>query len=426
MKAVYIQGEPGQVVHNSLLREDCGKFKIVEIYHEHLEHWDDFDADKNCPDTFISWKLDSVEQKKEHVLRRPEYALEKIIPDETLLNYQLHYINCSDCRTGCELSNDRVYMQWRELKELPAQETQKKTKKRKNEKNKKGVNKRLRLEGKAYKTKKGKEIPAVPPPEFVPCKCKNKCAINFPMEFRSLVYTQFWSIQSCDQRRQFIVNTVLPQQKKQVTVLEDSRKKWTWHYFLNKVSEEGASQQVEVCKNVYYKTLQVKEKFVRVAVATSTSGVAKPDQRGKKTPPNKKGPEDLKRIHDHLNMFPKVESHYARKRSKKQYISDTSNFKKLTVMKMYQLYKKLCVDDNALPVGYDTYLREFHKLNLAIYKPKKDQCKTCIAFQNKSNTEDEKREQEKHIKKKNEAYKVKDKFKDAAKKTQGWSASPLI
>ena len=165
------------------------------------------------------------------------------------------------------------------------------------------------------------------------------------------------------------------------------------------MSQEGASQQVEVCKNVYYKTLQVKEKFVRVAVATSTSGVAKPDQRGKKTPPNKKGPEDLKRIHDHLNMFPKVESHYARKRSKKQYISDTSNFKKLTVMKMYQLYKKLCVDDNALPVGYNIYLSEFRKRNLAIYKPKKDQCKTFIASQNKTNTEDEKSEQEKHIKK---------------------------
>ena len=58
-----------------------------------------------------------------------------------------------------------------------------KNKKRKNDKNKKGTNERLRLEGKAYKTKKGKEIPAVPPPEFVPCKWKNKCRWRFEVLF---------------------------------------------------------------------------------------------------------------------------------------------------------------------------------------------------------------------------------------------------
>ena len=39
-------------------------------------------------------------------------------------------------------------------------------------------------------------------------------------------------------------------------------------------------------------------------------------------------------------------------------------------------------------------------MNLAIYKPKKDQCKTCVAFQNKTPNDEEKKEQEKHLKKK--------------------------
>ena len=42
-------------------------------------------------------------------------------------------------------------------------------------------------------------------------------------------------------------------------------------------------------------------------------------------------------VHDHLNMFQKVESHYSSKDSKKLYIADNYNFHKLTIMKMYHL-----------------------------------------------------------------------------------------
>ena len=155
--------------------------------------------------------------------------------------------------------------------------------------------------------------------------------------------------------------------KKQETVPGESRKPWTWHYYLTRESENGIIERVEVCKNVYYNALQVKEKFICVAVSSATTGIAKQDQRSKKAPANKTKAGNLQTVHDHLKMFQKVESHYSRKDSKKLYIADTSNFHKLTIMKMYNLYKEKSSDDNIKPVGYDTYRKEFQKINLAIY-----------------------------------------------------------
>ena len=121
-------------------------------------------------------------------------------------------------------------------------------------------------------------------------------------------------------------------------------------------------------------------------------------------------------VHDHLNMFQKVESHYSRKDSKKLYIADNYDFHKLTIMKMYHLQKEKWSADNIKPVGYDTYRKEFQKKNLAIYQPKKDQYKTCVAFQNKAPNDEGKKEQKKTSKEKNDVYNLTDKIKLESKR----------
>ena len=47
-----------------------------------------------------------------------------------------------------------------------------------------------------------------------------------------------------------------------------------------------------------------------------------------------------KELSVNLNSFPKVESHYTRKDTTKLYIQDTSNFGKLTVSRMHELYQQ--------------------------------------------------------------------------------------
>ena len=216
---------------------------------------------------------------------------------------------------------------------------------------------------------------------------------------------------SIEQRRQFVIDRVISASKKQSTTRENSRRSQTWLYFID--MESG--QRIQICKTVFYNTLQVKEKFVRYALKASELGVAKKDQRGKHAPIHKMSLDDKQRLRDHINMFPKVDSHYVRKDSKKQYISDTSNFNKLTVMRMYQLYCQMCTSNDQRACSYEIYRRELKDMNIAIHKPKKDQCKSCIAFGHKlSPTDKDIEEHEVHLKRRKEAYNMKETMKKRA------------
>ena len=218
---------------------------------------------------------------------------------------------------------------------------------------------------------------------------------------------------SIEQRRQFVIDRVISASKKQSTTRENSRRSQTWLYFID--MESG--QRIQICKTVFYNTLQVKEKFVRYALKASELGVAKKDQRGKHAPIHKMSLDDKQRLRDHINMFPKVDSHYVRKDSKKQYISDTSNFNKLTVMRMYQLYCQMCTSNDQKACSYEIYRRELKDMNIAIHKPKKDQCKSCIAFGHKlSPTDKDIEEHEVHLKRRKEAYNMKETMKKRAAK----------
>ena len=140
MTAVYVACEPGEKVHNETLAIGMGKFRIEKVHVEHTHLWK-YDPDLHCADAYICWRKNAIEQKNDIVLRRPEYSLERIIDPEKLLEYQVHYINCNQCLTGCELSGDRMYMQWQELKRTPAQETPKKKRQPRKKNNKKSEQK---------------------------------------------------------------------------------------------------------------------------------------------------------------------------------------------------------------------------------------------------------------------------------------------
>ena len=181
MKAIYFHCEPGHMVHQQELTDDLGKFKINEIVEENTECWQ-YNPDIHCPDAFVYWKKEHTEQHQ-RVLRRPEYSLERFVAPKKVLDYQVHFINCNKCTSGCEFSVDRVFMQWLALKKKPAQETLEKARQGKQKKNDKEINKRIRLERKLYTTHKGKDVPAVSPMEFVECKCQKNPLIHFQSKF---------------------------------------------------------------------------------------------------------------------------------------------------------------------------------------------------------------------------------------------------
>lgn len=81
-----------------------------------------------------------------------------------------------------------------------------------------------------------------------------------------------------------------------------------------------------------------------------------------------------------------MESHYCRCRSKKMYIAATFRSK----AELFNEYKKYCVDNGyGQPTSYFLFSETFDKENLALFKPRKDQCDTCVGFKAKQVPQDE-------------------------------------
>ncbi|ESO94884.1 hypothetical protein LOTGIDRAFT_175323 [Lottia gigantea] len=133
-----------------------------------------------------------------------------------------------------------------------------------------------------------------------------------------------------------------------------------------------------VCKKFFLATLCVS--FGPVYTALAEKGEAGnfvgEGKRGHHTPSNKTSEERLDLVRKHIESFPKIESHYTRSDTHRQYLNLD-----LSISKMYQLYKLYCdqlVPPKTNPVEELTYRRLFcTEYNLSFFHPKKDQCMKC-------------------------------------------------
>ncbi|CAG9773225.1 unnamed protein product [Ceutorhynchus assimilis] len=309
--------------------------------------------------------------------------------------------SCSTCSSSSSSSEDS------------SQETSKLPLKRK-KKNigtwKKNIRKQKRLRGEAYISVKNIEKPARPllPP---PCaaKPKHKCLQSVSEENRSKIYVEFRRLSALDDQRSFIIHHVEQIPKKRITRnLENSRRENTCNYFL---TVDG--QKMKVCREFFMSTLKVTDSFIRISLQKrSSTGIVEKDRRGKHTPANKLTDDCLQIIRDHILTFPAVESHYCRSSSKKKYLDPTLN---LSIM--HNMYKSLCEEKNIPPVSLEKYRQVFKEYNVGFFKPKKDQCKICLAQKNMTGEEKEAQEEtfQQHLKRKESARKTRNEDKLEAK-----------
>ncbi|CAC5379231.1 unnamed protein product [Mytilus coruscus] len=120
------------------------------------------------------------------------------------------------------------------------------------------------------------------------------------------------------------------------------------------------------------------------------------DKRGRHVK-RKISDEPKDRIRNHINSFPRIDSHYCRSSVKRQYLDPC-----LSIAKMYELYVLTCNTADAIPEKYHTYKNIFNlEFNLGFHTPKKDRCDHCEEY--KSNklinqvSEDLKMKYELHI-----------------------------
>ena len=138
---------------------------------------------------------------------------------------------------------------------------------------------------------------------------------------------------------------------------------------------------------MFLKTLGIGEKTVAYTLQHRLEiGHAAKDRR-KKHPPAHKIPDSIRRrVHQHIESFSAMESHYARSKYR-----DCKKFlqKDLNIAQMYRLHCEAVASEPENMVNEKYYRGVLHTdfPHLSFHKPKKDECSFCFSFKNMKDDE---------------------------------------
>lgn len=278
-------------------------------------------------------------------------------------------------------------------------------------KNKKKVARALRTEGKAYVSSVTKKsMPAkCMKPRCEKTKCKATECDNLDEEQRQRIYNAFYNTKSLQLQREFLVRHVKSEDiRRKRTTAQISRRTRTLKYTL-----PNGGSTIHVCRIMFLNTLGISEKTLRTAMSKLTAeGIVESDKRGGRYKNLEEKDKQLRdSIVDHIHKFPRMESHFCRKSTSREYLHPD-----LTRKRMYDLYIEENAENGKM-CSYQTYRRIFRSLNLSFHHPKKDQCTLCMSY--RKGDAEKKKELENsfctHTAEKNAVRKIKEKCKEVSK-----------
>lgn len=261
---------------------------------------------------------------------------------------------------------------------------EKKGKKRKRDPKawKKNKRKVLRDSGKQYVSSRGKIVQErkMGPP----CKCRLNCTTRVPENARKILFKEYWVLGSFQRQRDFLATCVelLQVQYRRITINstpKPPRKPNSSFFFLQN------GNKIRVCKSFLMSTLGIKERSVRTVMEAKFGGigVTPDDKRGKHKEHRRLDEELIESIRSHINSIPRVESHYVRASTSREFIDGG-----LTIAEMHRNYESLRKLADKPSANYDAYARIFNtEFNIGFHVPKKDQCDQCEAFKNSTGDE---------------------------------------
>ncbi|XP_028658548.2 uncharacterized protein LOC114652351 [Erpetoichthys calabaricus] len=229
--------------------------------------------------------------------------------------------------------------------------------------------------GLEYVNRRGKLVPAKEIRNRKECQtaCKFECAKKINEFERQQIFADFYK-QTQNEKYHFYgktterIQTLRPAKKGSV-----SRRHHSFRYFFF-----TGNIKHRVCKQFYLSTLCISQKPIYNfhSKKSQVTGTPKPDNRGKHV--KKAISQDRKQeVLDHIDSFPRVESHYTRANSKRQYLEPELR----SVTKLYELYCERCAESGHEPVKLSYYQHLFvTKRNLDFHMPKSDRCDLCEEF----------------------------------------------
>ena len=263
--------------------------------------------------------------------------------------------------------------------------------------------KQARMQGKLYKgiTKiydgKWQHSKVKSERKLKPRGCSNQCATSkvrqcskISEEDRERLFSDFWSNLTWEQKKVYITSSVTQSDVKRKTIEGESRKQssYAYHLVINDC-------RYSVCKNMFLNTLDIGEKTVYSWKQNTTVAAGLPSSA--KVKKSKDQSMVRKTAYDFLEKLPKVESHYCRSTTTKQFVEPFFS----TKADLFKAYKENCIEQSIPYCSNCLFYNVFDEMNLSLYVPKKDQCDKCIEHSVGNITEEEHYE---HMCKKQEAY----------------------
>ncbi|CAK1602117.1 unnamed protein product [Parnassius mnemosyne] len=240
----------------------------------------------------------------------------------------------------------------------------------------KNVRKRQRNSGEQYVSRTGKTVAAksIKPP----CteKCRLKCRNKITEEQRQEIFECYWGLGSLQRQRDFLNSCLITLKVPYRRVKEGAAKARNQNCVFN-FTVNGETKRT--CKTFFLNSLGISERTLRTVIEgknSSGTGVIPQDKRGKHAHHNQVNPEIMQSVRDHINSVPRIESHYTRANTTREFIDGG-----LTVKELHRNYVS---SRGTMPSAtFDTYYRIFNtEFNLSFFVPKKDQCDLCESYKN--------------------------------------------
>lgn len=235
--------------------------------------------------------------------------------------------------------------------------------------------KKLRNTGKSYisRSKTKKIIPArsLKPP----CgdKCKMECSTKIHEDCRKKIFANYWGLGDITLQRNFINSST----KAIVPAFRFSGKEKPRGYN-NAYYFDVDNEKIRVCKKFFMNTLDINDRVIRTVFQKRDLGFIEIEKRGKHGN-HKKVDESIKQaVRDHINSIPRIDSHYIRKNSSREYIDGGK-----CLADLHADYKAQCLEQGVSAAHYEMYSKIFnYEFNISFFIPKKDRCELCVSYEN--------------------------------------------
>lgn len=233
--------------------------------------------------------------------------------------------------------------------------------------------------GKGYINASGKEVAKKEMKPPCSDKCRLKCASTVPNHEREVLFDSYYKLGDITRQRDFLTKCIIPITPKYQYPREGSKRSLNCAYYF-----EVNGKKTRVCKTFFLRTLCISDMTTRTALKKlDSAGFVEEDLRGRHAHHKTTDSDVLKGIREHIESIPRIESHYLRAQTSRQYIDGSLN-----IATLYKLYKEKCISEQKPFAKLSMYTKVFNtEFNIGLFTPKKDQCILCERYKNSSPNE---------------------------------------